>query len=32
MRVPLAARRKPTGIQNKPLSVLYIFEHKRNIF
>ena len=27
MRVPLAARREPAGAQNRPPSVLYVFEH-----
>ena len=28
MRVPLVTRREPGGVQNRPQSVLYIFEHK----
>ena len=28
MRAPLAARRKPAGVQNRPPSVRYVFEHK----
>ena len=28
MRVPLAARGEPAGIQNRQSSVLYVFEHK----
>ena len=32
MRAPLRARREPAGGQNRPSSVLYIFEHKRKIY
>ena len=28
MRAPLAARREPAGIQNRPPNVLYVYEHK----
>ena len=28
MRAPLAARRETAGFQNRPPSVLYVFEHK----
>ena len=29
MRVPIAARREPAGIQNRSPNVLYVFEHKK---
>ena len=32
MRAPLAARREPAGVQNRPPSMLYILKIKRNIF
>ena len=28
MRTPLATRREPAGDQNRPLKLLYVFEHK----